>query len=108
MRVMVSVSAMAVLAGSALAGAPDNAAVITPPALFQAAASTTPADNLPNRPGKDKLVAACGGCHQPDIVIGQQRDAEGWREVVDQMVARGATVQETDYEQIITYLAAAQ
>lgn len=63
------------------------------------------AENLPDKPGKDRVVLACGNCHQPDIVVGQQHDLAGWREIVDQMVARGASVDEADYAVITTYLA---
>lgn len=65
---------------------------------------TNPADNLPDRPGKDSLLKACSNCHQPDIVIGQKRDLAGWQEIVDQMVARGATVDEAETQAIIAYL----
>ena len=43
---------------------------------------------LPDRPGKAGIVQSCSGCHQPDIVLGQKRDAVAWRELVDQMIAR--------------------
>jgi len=75
-----------------------------PPA---AAGATGAAANLPDRPGKDLVILSCSGCHQPDIVIGQKRDAAAWRDLVDQMIARGANVEEAKYEEIITYLAQA-
>lgn len=76
-------------------------------ALAQVPAEPPPpgAENLPERPGKAFVVQACGNCHRPDIVLGQKRDADAWRELVDQMVARGANVEEAQYEQIIAYLA---
>jgi len=78
----------------------------TPPAAAPAMlASSEAAANLPDRPGKDQIVQSCSGCHQPDIVIGQKRDAAAWRDLVDQMIARGANVEEAKYEEIITYLA---
>ena len=40
-----------------------------------------------------------------DIVIGQKRDAAAWRDLVDQMVARGANIEDGKYETIIAYLA---
>jgi cytochrome c5 len=70
-----------------------------------AAAGADAAANLPDRPGKDQIVQSCSGCHQPDIVIGQKRDAAAWRDLVDQMIARGANVEEAKYEEIVTYLA---
>ena len=62
---------------------------------------------LPDRPGKAGIVQSCSGCHQPDIVLAQKRDAVAWRELVDQMIARGANVEEARYEEIIAYLAQA-
>ncbi len=62
---------------------------------------------LPDRPGKASIVQFCSNCHQPDIVLGLKRDAPAWRELVDQMIARGAIVDEAKYEEIITYLAQA-
>ncbi|MEI6419856.1 MAG: hypothetical protein WCO82_12375 [Sphingomonadales bacterium] len=70
-----------------------------------APAADSPGANLPERPGKAAVIASCGNCHQPDIVLGQKRDAAAWRELVDQMVARGANVEEAKYEEIIAYLA---
>lgn len=62
------------------------------------------AENLPNLPGKEQIIQSCSSCHQPDIVIGQKRDAAAWRELVDQMIARGANVEEGKYDEIIAYL----
>lgn len=104
-------SAGLLLVTCAVAGAADGpaavpAAVPTSPAAFMpVSVSANPADNLPDRPGKDQIIQACSGCHQPDIVIGQKRDPAAWRELVDQMIARGANVEEARYEEIITYLA---
>ena len=78
---------------------PPSPATFTPVSV-----SASPAGNLPDGPGKDQIIQACSGCHQPDIVIGQKRDAAAWRELVDQMIARGANVEEARYEEIITYL----
>ncbi len=73
----------------------------------QAMATPEAVAALPDRPGKAGIVQSCSGCHQPDIVLGQRRDAVAWRELVDQMIARGANVEEARYEEIIAYLAQA-
>ncbi len=85
----------------ALAGAAGVAAQEQSMATPEAVAA------LPDRPGKAGIVQSCSGCHQPDIVLSLKRDAAGWRELVDQMIARGANVEEAKYEEIIAYLAQA-
>ena len=100
-RSRLTVSAALLLVTFAVAKAPAQ------PTGAPVTANANPADNLPNRPGKDQVILSCSGCHQPDIVIGQKRDATAWRELVDQMIARGANVDEAKYEEIITYLAQA-
>ncbi|MBU6165457.1 MAG: hypothetical protein KGQ52_04930 [Alphaproteobacteria bacterium] len=82
---------------AAVAVAAQGQSVATPEAIAA----------LPDRPGKAGVVQACSGCHQPDIVLGLKRDAPAWRELVDQMIARGAPVDEARYEEIIAYLAQA-
>lgn len=87
-----------------LLAAPAALAVITC-AFAQAAPSDPPgAENLRPGPGKALVIQSCSQCHQPDIVVGQKRDPAAWRELVDQMVARGAMVDEANYEKIIAYL----
>ena len=70
-----------------LLAAPAALAVIT--CAFAQAAPSDP-------PGAENL--------RPGIVVGQKRDPAAWRELVDQMVARGAMVDEANYEKIIAYL----
>lgn len=67
--------------------------------------AATPATDLPDGPGKDRLLATCGSCHDPRIVIGQHHDLPGWQELIDQMIARGANVSDPDYAAISAYLA---
>jgi mono/diheme cytochrome c family protein len=95
-----SIMAPAAMLLLAMAGVAMGAAQ-TPPAP----AADSPGSALPDRPGKAAVIASCGNCHQPDIVLGQKRDAAAWRELVDQMVARGANVEDARYEEIIAYLA---
>ncbi|MEI6486811.1 MAG: cytochrome c [Sphingomonadales bacterium] len=69
------------------------------------AAEPPGAENLPAGPGKALVIQSCSQCHQPDIVVGQKRDAAAWRDLVDQMVARGANIEQGNYDKIIAYLA---
>lgn len=88
-----------------LLAAPAALAVITCAFAQPAPADPPGSENLRAGPGKSLVIQSCSQCHQPDIVVGQKRDAAAWRELVDQMVARGAMVDEANYEKIIAYLA---
>jgi cytochrome c5 len=68
-------------------------------------AGDTAAADLPDGPGKDRLIAVCATCHDPRIVMGQKHDQGEWSELIDQMIARGAQVSDADHEAIATYLA---
>jgi cytochrome c5 len=68
-------------------------------------AGDSPAADLPEGPGKDRLIAVCGACHDPRVVMGQKHDQGEWSELIDQMIARGAQVSDADHEVIAAYLA---
>jgi competence protein ComEA len=58
-------------------------------------------------PGNDTLVRVCSDCHGLDVIEGQRRTRAQWREVVEDMVSRGANASEDDTKTIIEYLASA-
>lgn len=55
--------------------------------------------------GREVTAAACGACHSPVIITGKKLDADAWAEKVDQMIGRGAPVEDKDYDTIVDYLA---
>ena len=55
--------------------------------------------------GRETTATACGACHSPVIITGKRLDADHWAQVVDQMIDRGATVADKDYDAIVNYLA---
>lgn len=59
---------------------------------------------LPEGRGKDKVVKACGTCHEINRVTNQRRTKAHWAETVDDMVARGAQVEEPDFDDVVAYL----
>src|SRR5215216_1461426 len=61
------------------------------------------AAELPPGPGKDTLVRVCSDCHGVDLVEGQRRTRGQWKELVDDMVARGANSSDEDVKAIINY-----
>ncbi|MGH9385261.1 MAG: helix-hairpin-helix domain-containing protein [Vicinamibacterales bacterium] len=59
---------------------------------------------LPDGPGKDVTVSACGQCHAPEIVASVRLTPDGWRETLTAMVERGAKANERELETIFTYV----
>lgn len=60
---------------------------------------------LPNAPGKETVQQLCGNCHSANIVLGKGLTEEGWSEIVASMVSRGAKGTESQFEEVIAYLA---
>ena len=48
----------------------------------------------------------CSGCHSSDAVTSMHQTKEGWQEIVDDMVARGAAGSPQDIQTVVNYLAA--
>jgi competence protein ComEA len=61
-------------------------------------------EKLPDGPGKATFVKVCGDCHAPDVVTGMGHDRTGWKDVVDEMVDKGATATPAEVKQVIDYL----
>lgn len=59
---------------------------------------------LPEGPGKATLIKVCTDCHGADVVTGMGHDRQGWKEIVDQMLEKGATADEKQIKEIIDYL----
>jgi competence protein ComEA len=62
---------------------------------------------LPPGPGRDTLIRVCSDCHGVDLFEGQRRTRDQWREVVEDMVSRGANSSDDDTKTIVNYLATA-
>jgi competence protein ComEA len=58
--------------------------------------------------GKEKalLEEVCASCHDLAVVTTQHASKAGWKNIVDDMVARGASASEDQINQIVDYLAA--
>ena len=72
--------------------------------LFAFAVTLPAADKLPDAPGKAAFVRVCGDCHGPEAVTGMGHDRSGWKDVVDEMVDKGATASAAEVKEIIDYL----
>jgi mono/diheme cytochrome c family protein len=61
---------------------------------------------LPPGPGRDVTVRVCAQCHSPEIVSSQTMDAQGWKDLVNQMANNGAQATDAEFDTISKYLAA--
>jgi mono/diheme cytochrome c family protein len=79
-------------------------------ALFAAIATPALADDYPSLPagaGRDVAVRVCSQCHSPEVVAHQNLDAQGWKDLVNQMANNGANGTDADFDTISKYLTAA-
>ncbi len=76
-------------------------------AVLLLSSSAWAADQLPDGPGKATLIKVCTDCHGAEVVTGMAHDRQGWKEIVDQMLEKGATADEKQIKEIIDYLAKA-
>ncbi|MBV9940007.1 MAG: c-type cytochrome [Acidobacteriaceae bacterium] len=60
---------------------------------------------LPNTPGKETVLKLCGSCHSVNIVLGKGMNQEGWSDLVASMISRGAKGTESEFTEVIDYLA---
>lgn len=63
------------------------------------------AQDLPAGKGKDLLEMICQDCHGLDVITAQRATKDGWAEIVDSMVSRGASGTKEQLDTIIDYLA---
>ena len=94
MRVVLAV----LLSGSSLAA-------LTIAAPQTAAPTSTAQDPFPEGTGKAALMKVCSNCHSAESVIQSFRTRQEWADVIDQMARFGAEASDTEFDQILTYLA---
>ncbi|MBU6167059.1 MAG: hypothetical protein KGQ52_13170 [Alphaproteobacteria bacterium] len=71
------------------------------------AAAQEPAPDLsllPAGPGRELVGAKCGTCHAIAIVVGQRRDRVAWEQTMEQMIGRGAEINDAEFAEISAYL----
>lgn len=59
---------------------------------------------LPPGDGRDVAMRVCSKCHDPSIAAGEDLDAAGWKDLVNQMAANGAQGSDADFDAIADYL----
>lgn len=58
----------------------------------------------PGNRGKAEFERACGNCHPADVVSGMGNSRQGWKDMVNEMVLRGASVTRGQKAAIVDYL----
>ncbi|PYV30193.1 MAG: hypothetical protein DMG09_28095 [Acidobacteria bacterium] len=56
---------------------------------------------------KKLLDTSCGGGHGLDLISARQATQDEWKEIVERMIARGASIPEKDITPLVQYLAKA-
>jgi len=95
---MMRVALAVLLSGSSLAA-------LTIAAPQTAAPTSTAQDPFPEATGKTALMKVCSNCHSAESVIQSFRTRQEWADVIDQMARFGAEASDTEFDQILTYLA---
>jgi competence protein ComEA len=62
------------------------------------------AQGLPDGPGKAALEASCTLCHGLNYITQSSRSASDWRDLVSDMVSRGAPLTLEEFEMVLQYL----
>lgn len=63
------------------------------------------APSLPDGPGKEIVQKSCISCHSIETVTKNRNTADGWADVISQMIGRGANISDDDAETVVEYLA---
>ena len=61
-------------------------------------------EGLPDGPGKDVMVNACGTCHEGRRAASVRLTRDGWAAVIEDMRQRGARVSDEEFPVVLDYL----
>jgi competence protein ComEA len=75
------------------------------PILVLYFASSTAVRSLPPGKGKVLVQRTCVNCHALKVVTSKRASREQWSALIDQMVSRGAELEDEDIEIVVNYLA---
>lgn len=78
---------------------------LTPIFLALAFAASSFAQALPEGKGKDLLEKVCSDCHGADSVVALSQSRDAWKDLVNDMVLKGASASADQLETIVDYLA---
>src|SRR5438552_10006136 len=68
--------------------------------------ASSPNEELPAGPMKEKAAGACLSCHEARIIVQQRLGKAAWTREVDKMVKWGAAVDPQDHDALVDYFAA--
>ena len=93
----IALAALAASCGLALAQpAPTTPAQPSAPAPADAATAVDP--------GLTLIQGRCNSCHSADLVLQTRRPKAAWRDLINEMVGKGAQVSDPEADQIQAYL----
>ena len=61
-------------------------------------------EGMPDGPGKDVTVQACGSCHDARRAASVRLTRDGWAAVIDSMQKRGARISAEEFPVVLDYL----
>ncbi len=73
-------------------------------AILTIAAAKPKPVKLPKGPGQTLVQTKCISCHALPIVLAKRKSEEEWDASLNQMVSRGAKVNDDEYEVVLAYL----
>jgi hypothetical protein len=73
---------------------------------FPATESSAQEPKLKEAPGVEKARAACLGCHDAGVIVGQRLDRRSWNATISRQIRWGASVPAADREALLNYLVA--
>src|SRR5258708_4833121 len=62
-------------------------------------------EGLPSGKGKEIVQQQCISCHALKVVTAKRANKDQWATLVDQMITRGAQVEDEDIDTVVDYLA---
>jgi competence protein ComEA len=81
-----------------------SVAAVTTATLQQPPPLVPSGEGMPDGPGKEQTVKACGTCHETRRAASVRLTPEGWAAVIDGMMKRGAKVSDEEFPIILDYL----
>jgi mono/diheme cytochrome c family protein len=60
---------------------------------------------LPDGPGKQVVLDNCTACHTLELITSKRKSPDDWDATVNRMIANGVTLDESQQEQVVAYLA---
>jgi cytochrome c5 len=72
--------------------------------LFAMLAQDKTPDPLPEGDGKKLVVKLCTDCHGVEQIVAKKRTKEEWDAVISDMVQKGASGKDDEFDAIVAYL----